>query len=116
MFICIYVNDILVTSTHQALIFSLTTKLQSEFKIKDLVSLNFFLGIQTTKKYTGLHLKQSKYIVDLLYLTKMVGAKPYNSTCSSRIKLSTNDGEPFTTTQITKYRQTVGVLLYCTLT
>jgi hypothetical protein len=44
--VLIYVDIILVTSTHCSLIFSLITQLQYVFKMKDLGDLNYFLGIQ----------------------------------------------------------------------
>lgn len=73
--VLIYVDVILVTSTHRSLIFSLITRLQHVFKMKDLGDLNYFLGIQAFWTSSGLHLQQSKYIVDLLNRSKMLGAK-----------------------------------------
>ncbi|KAA8550193.1 hypothetical protein F0562_001877 [Nyssa sinensis] len=71
---------------------------------------------QAHRDSTGLHLRQSKYIDDLLHRTKMIGAKPYPSPCSSGLKLSAHDGEPLSAAQIIEYRQPVGALQYCTLT
>ncbi|KAL6347793.1 hypothetical protein AAG906_026322 [Vitis piasezkii] len=116
LFILIYVDDILVTGTDPSLIQSLIQKLQTEFKMKDLGPLGYFLGIQASRDSSGLHLRQSKYIGDLLHRTKMVGAKPASSPCTTGLKLSTHVGEPLTASQITEYRQTVGALQYCTLT
>ncbi|XP_057948189.1 uncharacterized mitochondrial protein AtMg00810-like [Malania oleifera] len=116
LFFLFYVDDILVTGTHRSLIASLIGMLQMEFKMKDLGSLNYFLGIQAHQDSTTLHLQQSKYIGDLFNPTKMIGAKPYPSPCSSGIQLSTHDGEPLSEAQINEYRQTNGALQYCTLT
>ncbi|RVW67847.1 Retrovirus-related Pol polyprotein from transposon RE1 [Vitis vinifera] len=116
LFILIYVDDILVTGTDPSLIQSLIQKLQTEFKMKDLGPLGYFLGIQASRDSFGLHLRQSKYIGDLLHRTKMAGAKPASSPCTTGLKLSTHVGEPLTASQITEYRQTVGALQYCTLT
>ena len=116
LFILIYVDDILVTGTDPSLIQSLIQKLQTEFKMKDLGPLGYFLGIQASRDSSGLHLRQSKYIGDLLHRTKMAGAKPASSPCTTGLKLSTHVGEPLTASQITEYRQTVGALQYCTLT
>lgn len=46
----------------------------------------------------------------------MIGAKPYNSPCSFRIKLSVNNSEPLTVAPITEFRQTIDALQYYTLT
>jgi hypothetical protein len=43
----------------------------------------------------------------------MIGTKPYSSPCVSRSKLSSSDGDPLS--NISKYRQLVGALQYCTL-
>lgn len=101
MFFLIYADDILVTGTHPSLIASFLAKLQLEFKVKDLGSLNYFLGIQAHRDSKGLHLRQSKYTGDLLHRTKIIGAKPYPSPCSPGLKLSAHNGEPLSTTQIT---------------
>lgn len=87
LFFLIYVDDILVSGAHKSLIFSLITTIQSEFKMKNLGSLNYFLNIQAYIDFFGLHLRQSKYNVDLLHSTKMVGVKFYPSPCSTGIKL-----------------------------
>ncbi|RVW25023.1 Retrovirus-related Pol polyprotein from transposon RE1 [Vitis vinifera] len=90
LFILIYVDDILVTGTDPSLIQSLIQKLQTEFKMKDLGPLGYFLGIQASRDSSGLHLRQSKYIGDLLHRTKMAGAKPASSPCITGLKLSTH--------------------------
>ncbi|RVW80479.1 Retrovirus-related Pol polyprotein from transposon RE1 [Vitis vinifera] len=69
---------------------SLIQKLQTEFKMKDLGPLGYFLGIQASRDSSGLHLRQSKYIGDLLHRTKMAGAKPASSPCTTGLKLSTH--------------------------
>lgn len=69
LFFLIYADDIFVTGTHPSLIASFLAKLQLEFKVKDLGSLNYFLGIQAHRDSKGLHLRQSKYTGDLLHRT-----------------------------------------------
>ncbi|RVX16244.1 putative mitochondrial protein [Vitis vinifera] len=76
--------------TDPSLIQSLIQKLQTEFKMKDLGPLGYFLGIQASRDSSGLHLRQSKYIGDLLHRTKMAGAKPASSPCTTGLKLSTH--------------------------
>lgn len=90
------------------------SKLQHEFALKDLGSLSYFLGIHAAKDNDGLYLHQSKYILDLLHKSKMIGAKPCNTPCSSGSKLSMYDGSPLTNP--TEYRSIAGGLQYCTLT
>jgi hypothetical protein len=107
------VDDIIITGTHGAIITSLITHLQLKFPVKDLGSLNFFLGIEAHRSSDSLHLSQAKYIAYLLHRTRMLGAKPAASPCSSGSKLSKFDGTLLP--DPTEYRQVVGALLYCTL-
>lgn len=116
IFILIYVDDILVTGTHSSIILTLIANLQSEYKLRDMGDLGYFLDIQASRDSSGLHLHQSTYITDLLHRTKMLGAKPYHSLCLSGFKLSSQDGSPLSDEDTTTYRQTVGALQYCTLT
>jgi hypothetical protein len=79
--------------------------------------LNFkvFHGIKAIRSSQGLHLRQAKYISDLLSKSKMLGAKPYSSPCLAGSRMSNTDGDPLSPTDVTTYRQTVGALQYCTL-
>jgi hypothetical protein len=114
IFMLIYVDDIIVTGNKLSVIQSLIVKLQQQFPLKDLGDLGFFLGIQVTRSPASLHLSQAKYIADILYRTRMLGAKPSVSPCSTGTKLSHFDGEPLV--DPTEYRQVVGALQYCTIT
>jgi hypothetical protein len=75
LFLLIYIDDILIIGTHSTIIQSLLAKLQSDFALKDLGELSYFLGIQVQWTTTSLHLRQSIYILDLLNKARMVGAK-----------------------------------------
>jgi hypothetical protein len=73
LFLLVYVDNILVTRTHVSFIASLLAKLRTDFALKDLGELNYFLGIQVHRESSGLHMRQSKYIVDLLQKGKNGG-------------------------------------------
>jgi hypothetical protein len=113
IYMLVYADDIILTSTHTSVMNFLIYRMQQEFLLKDLGPLSFFLGIQVTHSSTGLHLCQMKYITDLVHCTHMDGAKPAKSPCSSGTKLSRYDGEALEDPSI--YRH-VGSLQYCTLT
>ena len=74
-----YVDDIIVTGNDDSTIFSIISKLKYEFVMKDLGDLSHFLGIEVARDHIGLHLRQSKYIVDLLDRANMVDARPYKA-------------------------------------
>jgi hypothetical protein len=61
--------------------------------MKDLGSLGYFLGIQATRDSAGLHLCQSKYVLDLLDRTQMTDSKPHRAPCVVGSKMSKFDGE-----------------------
>ncbi|XP_042962618.1 uncharacterized mitochondrial protein AtMg00810-like [Carya illinoinensis] len=114
VYVLIYVDDIIVASNSSSSIDHLITHLSAEFAVKDLGSLSYFLGIQVTKTSEGLHLSQGKYATDLLNCTRMAGAKPTSTPCTSGSKLSKFLGDPLN--DPTEYRTLVGALQHLTLT
>jgi hypothetical protein len=114
LYFLVYVDDILITGTHEKLISQLITHFQGEFALKDLGPLAFFLGIHAARDSTALHLHQSKYITNLLHHTHMLGAKPATTPLSSGLKLTKDAGDPLP--DPTMYRQVVGALQYYTFT
>ena len=67
IYILIYVDDIIITGTPSVIIQQLTTKLHSNFSLKQLGKLDYFLGIEIKSMSDGTILQtQSKYIRDLL--------------------------------------------------
>jgi hypothetical protein len=114
IYMIVYVDNILITGTHPQVIYNIITQLQSEFPLKDLAALSFFLSIQVTRDALGLHACQTKYITDLLHKTHMTKAKPSKTPCTSGSKLSKLDGDLLADPTI--YRQVVGAFQYCTLT
>ena len=93
----------------------LVTKLNTEFSLKDLGNLDYFLGIEVRPQPNGaLILTQSKYIRDLLGKTKMDEANPISSPMVGGCKLTKSGYEPFP--DPTLYRSIVGALQYATIT
>jgi histone deacetylase 1/2 len=114
-YVLIYVDDILVTGSSPNLIQDVISKLNSHFALKQLGSVDYFLGIEVHNLPTGaLLLNQAKYIHDLLCKAKMENCKPIGSPMMSSCKLSKIGSD--TMTDPTLYRSTVGALQYATLT
>lgn len=88
-------DDIIITRNHPAAIDLLIGKLKTDFALKDLGALSYFLGIQAVRNFAGLHLKQSKYILDLLHRVNMTDCKPSPTPCIAGSEMSTFDGGPF---------------------
>lgn len=61
-----YVDDIILTASSDALWCSITSLLTVEFVMKDLSQLNYFLSIAVTHTKSGLFLSQQKYAEAIL--------------------------------------------------
>jgi hypothetical protein len=66
MYLLIYVDDIIVASSTDAAVEALLNDLRSEFGLKDLGPLNYFLGIEVKPSSDGIVLTQEKYTRDIL--------------------------------------------------
>jgi len=88
-FILVYVDDIIITGSSKSLLQQLVQNLHSEFYLKDLGKLDYFLGIELHHSATGtLLLSQTKYIHDLLVKANMANANGIASLMASSTKLS----------------------------
>ena len=89
----IYVDDIIVTSSSDKAITALLQDLHSDFALKDLGDLHFFLGIEVKRNSDGgLHLSQEKYATDLLSKASMQSCKPSLTPLCSSENLSLAEG------------------------
>src|SRR4051794_41113432 len=104
IYVLIYVDDIIVTSSSDQAIAILLKVLNVHFAIKDLGKMHFFLGIEVTHTPHGLLLTQSKYSSDLLEKVGMIGCKAAPTHLSSTDKLSLTDEEPLGNEDSEKYR------------
>jgi hypothetical protein len=76
MFIQIYVDDIIVTSSSDLAIAALLHHLSSDFALRDLGYLHYFVGIEVHKQSSGLLLNQEKYAKDILSHVAMRSCTP----------------------------------------
>jgi histone deacetylase 1/2 len=75
VFLLIYVDDIIVTSSSDHAISALLKDLNKDFAIKDLGVLHYFLGIEVKTTSAGLVLTQGKYALELLEKVGMLQCK-----------------------------------------
>lgn len=108
----VYADDILITWNNTTLIQKIIAGLGSDFAIKDLGSLHYFLGIEEVPVSAGLVLSQTKYAHDLLQKAGMLDYRPCVSPSSLKPFHSTD--LPFANPEF--YRTLVGSLQYLTLT
>ncbi|XP_019188346.1 PREDICTED: uncharacterized protein LOC109182649 [Ipomoea nil] len=95
------------------LIDALLQGLSTTFKIRDLGTPGFFLGIETLKQDDGLMLSQRCYMNDLLSRAGMSDCKPLTTPAAVTQVVSPSD-QPYENP--TQYRRLVGALQYLTIT
>ncbi|XP_031282075.1 uncharacterized protein LOC116140604 [Pistacia vera] len=113
MYVIVYVDDILLTGSNTKLVHGIVHKLNTEFALKTLGSLKYFLGFEVRRIDTSIHMNQAKYARDLLVKTGMMDAKSYLTPMTLGNKLNFEDSELFDKPSL--YRSTIGTLQYLTL-
>ena len=114
LYLLLYVDDIILTSTSPSLITNLITKLQQTFELKDLGPLHYFLGLQLQYHEIGFSVHQTKYATNLLTKFEMTNCKPSSTPYSSLSRLNQTQGTPLPNP--THFRSLVGALQYLTFT
>lgn len=71
------------------------TLIVSEFALKDLGSLSYFLGIVMTRHADGLFLSESTYASDIIAQAGMTLCKPSATPFDTKHKLSTSVSTPY---------------------
>ncbi|XP_020417302.1 uncharacterized protein LOC109948529 [Prunus persica] len=110
----IYVDDMIVTGDDTIEIEGLQKHLASEFEMKDLGSLKYFLGVEVTRSKHGLFLSQRKYVMDLLADIGMLDCKPADTLIVENHKLGVYVDQVPTNRE--RYQKLVGRLIYLSFT
>lgn len=112
--VLVYVDDLIIVGNASDWCASFKAYLKECFHIKDLGSLRYFLGIEVTRKNSGLFLSQRKYALDILTECGMLGSRPSQFPMEQHHRLSTSTS--VTLTDPAQYRRLVGRLIYLTIT
>ena len=72
----VYVGDIIVTETDEREKHEVKQRLTTEFEIKELGKLKYFLDIEVAYSTQGIFISQKKYVTNLLVETGKIGCKP----------------------------------------
>ncbi|PNX68149.1 copia protein, partial [Trifolium pratense] len=113
-YILLYVDDIILTTSSDDLRKSIMSLLASEFAMKDLGPLSYFLGISVTRHAGGLFLCQRKYAEEIIERAGMTSCKPVSTPVDTNVKLSASSGSTYE--DPTHYRSLAGALQYLTFT
>lgn len=84
--------------------------LATEFEIKELGDLKYFLGIEVARSDQGICLSQRKYVLDLLTETGMLACKPVETPIEQNHKLGEYPSDVPTNKE--RYQRIVGRLIY----
>ncbi|CAH9053753.1 unnamed protein product [Cuscuta epithymum] len=112
-YLLLYVDGIILTSTSQ-LLAKLISQLGTEFSIKDLGPLSYFLGISVSRNRGGLFLSQNKYAAKILQRVGMASCNSSSTPVDTKAKLSAESGP--SVPDPTLYRSLAGALQYLTFT
>ncbi|GKV19001.1 hypothetical protein SLEP1_g29301 [Rubroshorea leprosula] len=112
--VLVYVDDLIIAGNNSTLCQHLKDFLNSQFHIKDLGRLKYFLGIEVARHPSGIFLCQRKYTLDILFESGMLGAKPVSFPMEQKLKLTLDGGSPLPNPM--QYRRLVGRLIYLTIT
>ena len=104
----------IITGNDTAGILHLKQFLHQQFEMKDLGTLNYFLGLEVSHDSTGSYLSQAKYASDLLARAGLTDCKTASTPVDPQIRLTPLDGTLLS--DATLYRQLVGSLVYLTVT
>ncbi|XP_021739725.1 uncharacterized protein LOC110706125 [Chenopodium quinoa] len=110
----VYVDDVILTGTNVAKLEDLKKHLHQEFSIKDLGTLNYFLGIEVGYTADGVILTQKNFTRELLQGCGFNIDKRAVTPLPMHLKLSATEGDVFPDAE--KYRSLVGKLNFLTQT
>ena len=74
----VYVDDIIIIGSNEAEIQQLKGVLSTEFEVKNLGKLKYFLGMEVAQSKEGIAVSQMKYTHNLLSEVGMLRSKPTN--------------------------------------
>jgi hypothetical protein len=112
--ILLYVDDMIITGDDEDAIKEVKNFLGTCFKLKDLGSLKYFLGVEVARSQAGISINQRKYTLDILKEAGLLGAKLAKFPMEQNLKLNPTDGDLLK--DPTHYRRLVGKLIYLTIT
>ena len=90
----VYVDDIIVTRNDEREKHKVKQRLVTEFEIKELGKLKYFLGIEVAYSTQGIFISQQKYVTDLLAKTRKIAYKSVSTPMDPNHKLGEAKEEP----------------------
>jgi hypothetical protein len=105
----LYVDDLFLTG-EENLIIECKKRLASEFEMKDLSLMHYFLGLEVWQSPERIFLNQGKYAVEIIKRFDMLECKSMNTPMEAELKLLVDTSPELI--DATLYRQIIGLLMY----
>jgi hypothetical protein len=105
----LYVDDLFLTG-EEKIIAECKKRLASEFEMKDIGLMHYFLGLEVWQSPKRIFLNQGKYAVEILKRFDMLECKPMNTPMEAKLKLLVDTSLDLI--DATLYRQIIGSLMY----
>ena len=112
--IAIYVDDLIIIASTEGEMTHVKSGLSSHFKMTDLGSLHFCLGVNMEQTEEGVILSQKQYIEKLLERYGLQDANPVSTPMDLNVKLVADDGYSKPVDRI-RYKSMIGSLLYAAI-
>jgi hypothetical protein len=109
----LYVDELFLTGEEKFII-ECKKKLASEFEMKDLGLVHYFLGLEVWQSPERIFLNQEKYAVEILKRFDMLECKSMNTPMETKLKLLVDTSSELIVA--TLYRHIIGSLMYLTNT
>nr|XP_016434835.1 PREDICTED: uncharacterized mitochondrial protein AtMg00810-like [Nicotiana tabacum] len=121
--IFVYVDDLLITRSRNELVSVAKSILHDKFKIKYLGELKYFLSIEVLRSQQCILLNQRKYVLELISVMRLGGAKPSATPLETNYNLTTMEYDKVVGTtkdlplqDVCANQRLLGKLLYMTIT
>jgi hypothetical protein len=105
----LYVDDLFLTG-EEKIIIKCKKKLATEFEMKDLGLMHYFLGLEVWQSPKRIFLNQGKYAIEILKRFDMLECKSMNTPMETKLKLLVDTSSELI--DATLYRQIIGLLVY----
>ena len=113
MILLLYVDDLFFIGKDK-IINECKKNLATEFKMKDLGMMHYFLGLEVWHFPCEIFLNQGKYAVEILKIFGMMDCKEMNTSMVTNVNLLNDDSLEIV--DVTLYKHIVGSLMYLTNT
>ena len=87
----LYVNDMIITGDDMQGIQDLNHFLGSQFEMKDLIPLNYFLSLEVSSSADGYYLTQAKYTSDMISRASITDSKIVDTSIEYNYRLNSHD-------------------------